>query len=36
MPSLGDRKPSDLMDALLAVCPPGQQMSPLFMNEFLH
>ena len=35
MPGLGDRKPSDLMDALLAVCPAGQQMSPLFINEFL-
>ena len=35
MPCLGDRKPSDLMDALLAVCPAGQQMPPLFINEFL-
>lgn len=35
MPGLGDRKPSDLMDAFLTVCPAGQQMSPLFINEFL-
>ena len=32
MPGLGDRKPSDLMDALLAVCPAGP---PLFINETL-
>ena len=36
MPGLGDKKKqSDLMDASLAVCPSGQQMSPLFINEFL-
>ena len=35
MPGLGDRKQSDLMDALLAVCPVGQQMFLLFINEFL-
>jgi len=36
MPGLGDKKkPSDLMDASLAVCPSGQEMSPLFINEFL-
>ena len=36
MPGIGDRKPSDLMDSMLAVCPAGQSMSPFFLNEFLH
>ena len=31
----GDRKPSSLMDSMLALCPAGHQMSPLFLNEFL-
>jgi len=35
MPGIGDRKPSDLMDSMLAVCPTGQSMSPYFLNEFL-
>ena len=34
MPVLGDRKPSDLMDALLFVCPTGQQMSPFSLMSF--
>ena len=36
MPGLGDRKPSSLMDFMLALIPAGQEMSPLFLNEFLH
>ena len=35
MPGLGDRKPSCLMDSMLALCPAGQEKSPLFLNEFL-
>ena len=35
MPGIGDRKPSDMMDSMLAVCPAGQSMSPFFLNEFL-
>ena len=37
MPGLGDRKvkPSCLMDFMLALCPAGQEKSPLFLNEFL-
>ncbi len=35
MPDIGDRKPSDLMDSMLALCPTGHTMSPLFLNEFL-
>ena len=35
MPGIGDRKPSDLMDSMLALCPTGHTMSPLFLNEFL-
>ena len=33
MPGIGDRKPSDLMDSMLA-CPTGHTMSPLFLNEY--
>ena len=35
MPGIGERKPSDIMDSMLAVCPTGQSMSPFFLNEFL-
>ena len=35
MPGLGNRNPSDLMVALLAVCPAVQQISPVFINVFL-
>ena len=35
MPGIGDRKPSDLMDSMLALCPTEHTMSPLFLNEFL-
>ena len=34
-PGLGDRKASELIYAILAVYSPGQQMSPLFIDEFL-
>ena len=36
MPGLGDRKPSSLLDSMLALCPAGQEASPLFLSEFLH
>ena len=35
MSGLGDRKPSSLTDSMLALCPPGQETSPLFLNELL-
>ena len=35
MSGIGDCKPSDLMDSMLALCPTGHTMSPLFLNEFL-
>ena len=35
MTGLGDRKPSSLMDSMLALCPAGQETSPLLLNEFL-
>ena len=34
MPGIGDNKPSDLMGLMLALCPTGHTMSPLFLNEF--
>ena len=34
MPGIGDRKPYDLMDSMLALCPTGHTMSTLFLNEF--
>ena len=33
MPGIGDRKPSDLVDSMLARCPTQHTMSPL--NEYL-
>ena len=33
MPGIEDRKPSDLMDSMLALCPTGHSVSPLFWNE---
>ena len=35
MPGIGDMKPLDLINAMLAVCPAGKSMSPFFLNEFL-
>ena len=35
MAGIGDRKPSDLMDSMLALFPTEHTMSPLFLNEFL-
>ena len=33
MPGIGDCKPSDLMDSMLALCPTGHTMSPLFSTK---
>ncbi len=35
MPDLGDRRPSQLLAAMLEFCPPGQQASPFFRAAFL-
>ena len=35
MPSLGARKPSQLMAAMLELCPPGQEQSPFFICCFM-
>ena len=35
LPGLGDRKPSSLMDIMLALCPSGQETPPLYLNELL-
>ncbi len=35
MPDLGDRRPSQLLAAMLEFCPPGQQTSPFFRAAFL-
>ena len=35
MPSLGARKPSQLMSAMLELCPPNQQQSPFFICCFM-
>jgi len=35
MPDLGDRRPSQLLAAMLEFCPPGQQQSPFFRAAFL-
>jgi len=34
-PDLGDRRPSELMDALLSLLPPGEQPGDLFIGQFL-
>ena len=35
MPELGDRRPSQLLAAMLEFCPPAQQQSPFFRAAFL-
>ena len=35
-PELGGRRPSELMEALLALLPPGEQPGLLFKGHFLH
>jgi hypothetical protein len=35
MPPLGSRKPSDLMAAMLEVCPRGEEKAELFAFQFL-
>ena len=35
MPGIEDRKPSDLLDSMLALWPTGHKLSHLFLNEFL-
>ena len=35
MPSLGARKPSQMMAAMLELCPPGQEQSPFFICCFM-
>jgi hypothetical protein len=34
-PDLGDRRPSEMMDALLSLLPPGEPPGDLFMGQFL-